>query len=90
MTNYEVGERKEIHLNGAFGITAGEFFKVGDPIQIGESTQILKVIGVFNGSITVCPYDYVEPVKVMKAPKPKHQTPARRFTEFGRNKVRLR
>ncbi len=83
--DYEIGERLDISIEDAFGVSA---LKLGDPIKIEQS--FFRVISVFDGSITICPYDYVEPVKVKPIPKPKHQTPARRFTEFGRNKVRPR
>lgn len=82
---YEVGEHQEIPIEYAFGVSALNL-KLGDPIKI--ESAVFRVISASNSSITVCPYDYVEPVKTKPASKPKYQTPARQFTEFGRNKVR--
>jgi hypothetical protein len=64
----------------------------GDLLMIGKPKDKYRVISNKNGALTICPddeYSQSEP-KTKKSRTTKPLTPARQFTEFGRNKVRIK
>jgi hypothetical protein len=77
---------------------SGHLVAGSDVVWLGQGDLLMidgdkyRVVSNKNGVITICPADeYNQPEPKTKKSKPiKPLTPARQFTEFGRNKVRIK